>query len=160
MGNNKKGSLADKINWGGKENDKKKKKKEESLLDKMKFYRNGGKSETTPKKVESVTVRSDSREGVEKGLDMAKKLLNKGEFAYGGKKMQNGGMKKSDALRKMSGKDKYSMPDDVKQAMKKALGSSASVSDKDEKDVYELPQEISDKMEKLKKSFLKRKKRK
>lgn len=163
MGDNKKGSLADKINWGGKDDDKKKKKgkKEKSLLDKMKFYRNGG-----AKKLESVTVSAPDSEGIEKGLDFAKKLIEKKEakgedFGCGGKKYEDGGMKKSEALRSLASKDKYTMPDDVKKAMKKTLGSQyTEAEEKAMKDKYEMPDDLKKGMDKLKSSFLKRKKRK
>lgn len=158
MGDNKKGSLADQINWGGKDDDKKKKKgkKEKSLLDKMKFYRNGG-----AKKMESVTVSAPDSEGIEKGLDFAKKLIEKKEakgeeFGCGGKKYEDGGMKR-EMMRKMGkSDDTYTMPESLKEAMKKTLGKSSSKSE----DKYEMPDDLKKGMDKLKSSFLKRKKRK
>ena len=118
-----------------------KKKARKMLKEKMK-KKMRGKVEGKMPEMKKVSVMSDSKEGLEKGLSMAEKILKKKgmEFGCGGKsKFKNGGKK-----------DEYKLPADIKAQADKMSG-------KDER--YELPKDIKSQINKLEAAFKKRKKK-
>lgn len=99
------------------------------------------------KDIKKVSVISDSKEGLEEGLSLADKLLKKKGFACGGvkKKYMNGGMEEDE-------KDEYKMSEGLKKEVAKLKGS-------EDKESYEIPDMIKNKMSDLEKAFKNRKKK-
>lgn len=92
------------------------------------------------KGMKSVTVSSDSKEGLEEGLSLAEELLKakKGKYMDGG----------------------YKLPEDLKEGLKQLTGKEyeePEMEEEDDSSEYKTPEGVSEELKKLKKLFENRK---
>lgn len=101
--------------------------KRKKMLKKMKGIKDGD--------IQKVSVISDSKEGLEKGLSMAEKLIKKRKemkaMNGGKKKYENGGYKLPEEVKEeadkikdvklMEKEESYEMPDSLKEKLKKLM---------------------------------------